>query len=532
MRQKPASADAWALLAAAYSQLGQRQDALRSYQTVLKLQPRSPEALYNVGIIHLQDGRFRDAARYLQAFRQQRPKDTGVLLPLAHCLFQLGQVPQGLEAVDKVLRSAGNSAEIHWKAGQLLLANGLPQEAVRPLETGLKLQPSSDEILLALVSAESRLDHASRVLELLGNEALLAKPPLAIIWSSSLCQLKRCSEAVPILEGLLRQNPNEKGLYMGLAAAYSASSRSELAMQLLRSANARWPDDSEIRTKLAKLLLVRGDAAGASHMLVSKGEQPLTLEQQSLLVQCYLALNRVEDAQKVAEQAVAGGGDPPEGLLVALANIYQLQARDQDVITLLERHRARFGESSSYLFTMSLSYYNRGNYLVARELLAQAIARNPQLAQAHYLTGSCWASMGKPAEAVGSYENAVRLVPDHPLYRFHLGLVLSMVGRKDLAERQLRKSVELNGSHAPARYELAKLYFDSSRDGFAREQLEEGIRADPQFESSYYLLSQVYARLGRREDAARMMKQFQAIKRQRHEEERGLKRLGASAQKP
>jgi Tfp pilus assembly protein PilF len=56
----------------------------------------------------------------------------------------------------------------------------------------------------------------------------------------------------------------------------------------------------------------------------------------------------------------------------------------------------------------------------------------------------------------------------------------------------------------------------------ARAQLEEAIKADPGFEGPFYLLSQVYARLGRREDALRMLKQFQAIKHQRQEQERAF----------
>ena len=82
--------------------------------------------------------------------------------------------------------------------------------------------------------------------------------------------------------------------------------------------------------------------------------------------------------------------------------------------------------------------------------------------------------------------------------------------------------MELNGVNAQARYELARIYFESSRNDLARAQLEEAIKANPGFESSFYLLSQVYARLGRREDATRMLKQFQATKQQDQEKQRAL----------
>ena len=531
VRQKPASAQAWVLLAAACTQLGQEQEAYRSYETVLKLWPNYPEALYNLGVIQIRRARFEEAAGYLQAFHRQRPQDSEALFPLAHCLFHLGKTSQGLEAVAKILASAENSGEIYSKVGQLLLANGLAQEAISPLETAFKLQPASEESRLTLALAESRLGHGARVVEILGSQPLADKPSYAILWGSSLCQLKRCNEAIPILEEALRRNFDQKQLYLSLASAYAGASRPDQATRLLQDAHARWPEDRDVRLKLAKLRLLSGNANAALHLLIGKEGSPAPPEEQAVLVQCYLALNQVRDAQQIAEQAVATG-DPPEGLLIALANTYQLQARDQDVIALLERYRTRFSDSASYLFTLALSYYNRGNYSVALEMLADVIVKDPRLAQAYYITGSCLASMGKPADAIPYYESAVGLAPENSLYHFHLGLVLSMVGKKDLAEEQLSKSVELNGSHAPARYELAKIYFDNSRDELAREQLEEAIKVSPDFESSYYLLSRVHSRQGRREEATARLKEFQLLQQKRREEERALKARASGSNTP
>ena len=527
----PDSVQAHVLLADADAQLGKVNEAIRSYETVLKLRPNYPPALYNLGILQLQAGRFDAAARYLLAFRNQSPRDREVLLPLAHCLFQLGRKQEGLQAVQTAVAAGNDSPVLLRKAGELLLADGLVEQAVKPLEKALELDPSSDECRLTLALAETRLDNNESVVRLLGDHPKANEPSLAILLGPALCRLHRCREAVLTLKKATQTHPNEKRLYLSLAEAYAGTADNQKAVQILRSAHSMWPGDAEIRIALARELFQAGDPASASAILEEKGNEPLTEGGLRTLAQCYLALNRLREAEQVAERA-ASGNAPEEASLLALANIYLLQARDPEVITLLERHRHRFSESPRYLFTLALSYYNRGNYSLALELLAKVISRDPQLAQAHYLTGNCLASLGKPPDAIPYYQTAVSLAPDNFLYRFYLGLALSMVGKKDLAEEELKRSIELNGSHAPARYELAKIYFDTGRNDLAREELEKATKINPDFESSYYLLNRVYASLGRNDEANAMLKQLRQIQQKRREEERAMKQRESSAEEP
>ena len=111
-------------------------------------------------------------------------------------------------------------------------------------------------------------------------------------------------------------------------------------------------------------------------------------------------------------------------------------------------------------------------------------------------------------------------------------MVLSTLRQKVPAEAELKKSIELNAGHAPAHYELAKIYFDSSRDELARRQLEEAIRVNPEFQSPYYLLGRVYARLGRQEDSATTLKHFRELQQKQREAERALKEASMGGQNP
>jgi len=450
----PKSAEAWSLLAESYAQLGWEEKAIRAYQTTLELRPDSPDALYNLGILQWKRKHYEDALRCFQTFRQQQPRDYEVLLPLADCLFELGRATEGQQVVEEMTNTAADSPEANFQAGRLLLHHRQVAAALAPLTRALASRPDWDEARLLLALAESRLNHPSRVAELLRDHPMPSAPLYPQLLGVALAQLGHYQEAIPLLEGLVRGQEGEKVTYL------------------------------------------------------------------ELLASCYVAMDRLEEARRFAERAVAEGGG--ESGLLALANILQMQDRNLEVIRLLEPHRSEFSTSAKYIFTLGLSYYKNGSYSRAIDLFDIATRLDPSLAQAHYLKGNALARLGKPGPSLACYEEAVRLAPDDALYHFQLGQVLSTLGEKPRAEAELQRSLELNEGYAQARYELARIYFESSRTDLARAQLEEAIKADPAFEGSFYLLSQVYARLGRREDALRMLKQFQAIKQQGQEKQRVL----------
>lgn len=333
-------------------------------------------------------------------------------------------------------------------------------------------------------------------------------------------------QARHFLEEAVARAPKSAGAWSLLADSYAQLGLEEKAIEAYGTALELRPELPNALYNLGMLQLKRrqfGDAARCFQTL--RQQKPQNQDVLLLLAQCQVQLGRHEEARQLAEQAVARGGGEPA--LLALANILQLQGRNQDVVKLLEPQRKQFSTSAKYLFTLGMSYYNIGSYSRASDLFSMATSVAPSLAQAHYLKANALTRLGKPELALAPYAEAVRLDPDKYLYHFHFGLALSNLGQKGPGEEHLKQAVEIKGSFAPARYELARVYYESSRDDLARQQLEAAIKADPEYLSSYYLLSQVYSRLGMQEDAARMLEQFRTLQRKQHEEDkRGLAESG------
>jgi tetratricopeptide (TPR) repeat protein len=410
---------------------------------------------------------------------------------------------------------------------------GLEEKAVEGYRTALELHPDLPNALYnlgILLMKRQRFDDAARYFQALRRQQPQDQD-VPVLLAQCQLQLGRHKEAIALLEEAVRRPKAGKAAYLSLASAYIATSQNIRAVDVLHEARIHWPADGEINSALTGELMLTEDPAGALASIGARRGMKLAPDDFVLLAGCYAGKNRLEEARRFAEQAVAGGGGEPA--LLALANILQLEGRNQEVIKLLEPQRKQFSTSAKYLFTLGVSYYNVGNYSGARDLFSTATSMAPSLAQAYYFEGNALTRLGKPELALAPYAEAVRLSPDKHLYHFHFGLALSNLGQKGPGEEQLKRAVEINGSFAPARYELARIYSGSSRDDLAREQLEEAIKAEPDYLSSYYLLSQVYSRLGMREDAARMLEQFRTLQRKQHEEEkRALTGSGSKGPNP
>jgi TolB-like protein/DNA-binding winged helix-turn-helix (wHTH) protein/Flp pilus assembly protein TadD len=75
------------------------------------------------------------------------------------------------------------------------------------------------------------------------------------------------------------------------------------------------------------------------------------------------------------------------------------------------------------------------------------VALNPLVALEHWVLGLAYAYSGNAAAASESFQNAVSLEPDGPLFRLWLGHALGMLGRRDEALAEFRRAEQLPRVH-------------------------------------------------------------------------------------
>jgi tetratricopeptide (TPR) repeat protein len=133
----------------------------------------TPSKLAERGVIAFQQGRFKDAVRYLSAARRADPANP--------------------------LLAAG--------LGQALISAGDPTGAIAPLKDALSANPGDDSVRLALAQCYQRLDQDDKVVDLLKPQPSRPSPPPTWLFTLAFSQfrLKQYQDAEVIFRQLVPQ---------------------------------------------------------------------------------------------------------------------------------------------------------------------------------------------------------------------------------------------------------------------------------------------------------------------------------------
>ncbi len=273
---------------------GRLNEAEQRYRVVLAADDRNYQALYRLGLIHLQRGRFGSAAdlfrralkverqsvdahhhlavavsglerhqeaiRLYQAALAMKPDYAEAHNNLAHSLQALGRNEEAMAHYEKALAIRPDYAEARNNLGVVLQMLQRPLEAVRHYQSALALRPDYVEahknlgnVMGLLNRHEEAAVHFERALALRSDDA-----EARVALGNALIKLDRPDEAVAHFRKVLALNSANVDARNGLGAALNMLGRSEEAIAEHRSVLAIKPNDVEAHSKLADALLALG----------------------------------------------------------------------------------------------------------------------------------------------------------------------------------------------------------------------------------------------------------------------------------
>ena len=146
------------------------------------------------------------------------------------------------------------------------------------------------------------------------------------------------------------------------------------------------------------------------------------------------------------------------------------------------------------------AHYNLGVTLALRGAFDEAIGHyeeavriNPQAHDAHSSLAYALLKRHRLAEAIQQYEEALRLKPGDAEAHNNLGNILARVGRKEEAIQHCTAAVRLNANYPEARYNLGLLLASQGHYRDAAAQFREVIRLNPNHADARRRLDQVLA---------------------------------------
>jgi protein O-mannosyl-transferase len=131
----------------------------------------------------------------------------------------------------------------------------------------------------------------------------------------------------------------------------------------------------------------------------------------------------------------------------------------------------------------------------------EAVRLKPDYADAHNNMGTVLAALGKPEQAIESYNEALRLDPELAAGHQNLGIAMENLGRLDEARAHLSEAIRLKPDFANAHNGLASLFFRQGKIDEAIAEYSEAVRLRPDFSDAHSNLGAALLRKDRIDEA-------------------------------
>ncbi len=460
-------------LAKAYVQSNRLGDAIRQLLSAIRLAPDNAEIYALLGLAY---GRDRQTTQQVQAESKAvslNPKDKMARYALAQGFMQLGQKEKGLEELERFRELERQELEAQQRASRLDTTFMTATAKVSQGEL-----PQAAELLQQIVEMDADFVPA--------------------LYSLGFVFLKQVNyeSAIATLEKAVALDPVNAGAYFYLGNAYKNTGKPRQALEATQRAIVIYDDNANYFNQLGEIDLDLERESDAE----SAFEQAITLDRNFALAQLNLGsvalqLGEMEKAITHLNAAVEVRGDSSEAhRLLGLA--YFNDGRfDQCVEQYREAVRIKPNDEQLRMnLAEALVWLKRWHD--AEQVLKDAIQANPHSQRAHYNLGELYRVQGRFGEALGEFQKAAAAGTDIGLDRIHAkaGIVYSNQLDFDNATRSFARALQINPNLVVARLGLAGLYARQSRYDEALKEYSTILSSEPNRPDVYANLAQIYLR--------------------------------------
>jgi tetratricopeptide (TPR) repeat protein len=174
-------------------------------------------------------------------------------------------------------------------------------------------------------------------------------------------------------------------------------------------------------------------------------------------------------------------------------------------------------EKPLYLYWLARLDYDAQSYATAVARLQKVIEMDPKMIRAYDTLGLCYEYLGKPEEAIKSYNQAVDLnrsqLKPSPWPLVDLAVSLIGLNRLEDAKKNLDEALRYDAKLPQAHYQLGRVLEMQGNFDAAVEALTKAAELDHGYPEPHLALGRIYHRLGDRQRADGEIARFQQLKK-------------------
>ncbi len=231
-----------------------------------------------------------------------------------------------------------------------------------------------------------------------------------------------------------------------------------------------------------------------------------------------------KESEAVAPEALVSGAlvsgalAPEAGTpLVDLSATASTQADLTDSNAILEDERLVGSAAKGEVAAIPDSYrlgnaaFAQRNYPQALEYYSQAIAAQPELAEAYNNRGNVHYALGQWQEALGDYSQAIALRPSYATAHFNGGMVHYGLGNVETAIASFTKALEHHPGYAEAYNNRGNCYVIVQAYQEAIEDFDQALELNPAFTAAYNNIGNLYYQIKNFDEALASYDQSLAV---------------------
>jgi len=425
---------------------GQAAQARQLVAEVLKASPRDNAALVLRGRMNLRDGNARDAVIDLRTVARDQPGSPEVIGLLARAHRSAGEPQLAREVLVEAVKARPENPELH-----VLLASDMSDAkefrgASAELDAALKVAPGEPRLYEARAKlAQTQGDTGAAEKALLELKARFPRQALGYV------RLGQFYTEHKRYDAALKEYDAAQAALPGEAMPYIASIGLLVGTKKFDEALARIEARQKSDPKSVLHYQLRGDVAIAKHDLAAaeqayRGAIAAAPSISVGYVNAARVLGLRGDAAGAIAVLVAGEKAAPDEILIPLARAEWLTRarRTEEAIELYETLLKRAPEDDTIANNLAfLLAESKGDRKSVERALTLA-ARFVESGNPGYLDSLGWIhhKLGAYDQAVPLLERAVALSPQSPLLNLHLGTALMKSGHAERGKEFLRKAVD------------------------------------------------------------------------------------------
>lgn len=414
LAEDSANADALVTRARLLLRDGKRDQAIADLRHVLRDNPGNTEALGLVADAHLRGGDLDLAAENLRLLLASDPRNDEARLMLARIHIRQRNHDRAISLVDQVLERSPQAVDALRLREEILLAQRKLEPAMETAKRLLKIEGEKSRGYVSIgrvYQAEGKHVEALDAFRKGYAEDRTSTLALTGIVQSHLA-LKQADEAVLLLNGLLKESPENVYAYNLLGEVYATEKATPKAEQAFLQAAKLRQDWTLPYLNLSRLMLAEKKPDRAIAVLKGGLEHaPGDATLQLTLASAQQTVKDIDGAIATYRSVLEGNPrmDIAANNLAALIADYRYKDQ-QDLDSALQlAQRFQNSQNPFYLDTLGWLNYRKGDYGLAVVFLARAIEARPENPHVNFHLGMAHYKAGNQTEARRYLEKAIKL---------------------------------------------------------------------------------------------------------------------------